>query len=199
MSRLLSSHGTLICRDRKSGVLLHRTLTANFDDVDVLEVDDALQVLSPNFGHYMRDDVSALRLLLDRGFLAGWTITRSPDQRSLMLSRYGQWLKTEADTGTVGLTSDGTLEAARFLPVSQPDLAVLADMLAGQWLVQSAGAGVPPQSGRLMPGFTLSVGPLAIDLRWNLPFDRSEWPHRLAVLQDGWRISQIYRYRPLIY
>jgi hypothetical protein len=43
------------------------------------------------------------------------------------------------------------------------------------------------------------VGSLAIDLRWNLPFDRSEWPHRLPVLRDGWRIDQIYRYRPVIY
>jgi hypothetical protein len=104
-----------------------------------------------------------------------------------------------ADTEAMTLTVDATLEAARFLPIDQPDQAVLADVLAGRWLVQPADAGTPPQSGTLMSGFRLSVGPLVIDLRWNLPFDRSEWPHRLPILRDGWRIDKLYRYRPLIY
>jgi hypothetical protein len=199
MSRLLSSHGTLLCRDRKTGALLHRKLTASLDDIDALEIDDASRMLGPNFGHYMRDDVSALRLELKHGFLAGWTITRSPDQRSLALSRNGHWLMAVADTEAAILTADGTLEAARFLPIDQPDLAVLSDMVTGRWLVQSADASTPPHSGTLMSGFRLSVGPLVIDLRWTLPFDRSEWPHRLPILRDGWRIDKLYRYRPLIY
>src|SRR6185312_8915394 len=86
-----------------------------------------------------------------------------------------------------------------FLPVSQADLAMLTDIVTQQWLVQSAGADMPPQSGSLVSGFKLLLGPQAVDLRWNLPFDRSEWPHRLPVLRDGWRIDLICRYRPLIY
>ncbi|MFL5289089.1 MAG: hypothetical protein ACJ8AW_51090 [Rhodopila sp.] len=199
MNCLLSSYGTVVCRDRKTGALLHRPAITGLHEVDVLEIDDASRSLSANFGHFMRDDISALRVTMNRGFLAGWTITRSPDQRSLMLSRNGQWLTADAGTGAIGLTADGTLEAARFLPVSRPDLAVLTEIQTAQWLVQSADTGVPPQYGRLMPGFRLSVGGLDIDLRWNLPFDRSEWPHRLPVLLDGWRIDLICRYRPLIY
>jgi hypothetical protein len=196
---LLSSYGTVVCRDRRTGVLLHRRLTAGFDDVDVLEFDDASRPLNMNFGHFMRDNALALWVVLDSGILADWTVTRAPDSRSLMLSRNGQWMKADADTGTIGLTADGTLEASWFLPVTQSDLAVLGDLQTAQWLVQSAEVGVPPQSGRLLPGYRLALGVLEIDLRWNLPFDRSEWPHRLPVLVDGWRIDLICRYRPLIY
>ncbi|PPQ25790.1 hypothetical protein [Rhodopila globiformis] len=198
MSCLLSSHGTLLCRDRNTGILLHRKLTASFDNVDLLEVDDASRLLCPNFGHYMRDDVSVLRLDLEQGPLAGWTVTRSADQRSLTLSRDGHWLMAQADTEALSRTADGTSEAAWFLPINLPDLAVVNDLLAGRWLVQSADTGMP-QGGTLLSGFRLSVGTLAIDLRWNLPFDRSEWPHRLPVLRDGWRIDKLCRYRPLIY
>jgi hypothetical protein len=47
MSRLLSSHGTLLCRDRKTGALLHRKLTASFDDIDALEIDDVSRNAGP--------------------------------------------------------------------------------------------------------------------------------------------------------
>src|SRR3954452_4169754 len=100
MNCLLSSYGTVVCRDRRTGVLLHRRPTAGFDDVDVLEFDDLSRPLNTNFGHFMRDDALALRVVLDSGILAGWTVIRAPDSRSLMLSRNGQWMKADADTRT---------------------------------------------------------------------------------------------------
>jgi hypothetical protein len=45
----------------------------------------------------------------------------------------------------------------------------------------------------------LRIGSLALDLRWNVPLDLSEFPHRLTVLRDGWRIDRIARYRPLVF
>ena len=47
--------------------------------------------------------------------------------------------------------------------------------------------------------FHLHVGDLAVDLRYQMPFDLANWPNRLTLLRDGWRIDQICRYRPLIY
>jgi hypothetical protein len=147
----------------------------------------------------MRDDEDSLRLTLSGGPFAGWVVTRSPDRRSLMFSRDGRFLAALNDTEALTSTNGDVGESAWFLAITQDDVAVLASILSGVWLVQSADASMRPEHGSLPGGFVMRVGPLAVDLRWNLPFDRSEWPHRLPVLRDGWRIDLIYRFRPLVY
>jgi hypothetical protein len=167
--------------------------------VDILVIGDLSRELCPNFGNFLRDDGDALQLELDSGLLAGWTVTRAIDHRCLMFGRDGRFATAHRETEVLTAGDGDTGELAWFLPISQDDVVVLAGFLAGEWLVQSAAPGTRPERGSIGGGFLIRVGPVAFDLRWNLPFDRSEWPHRLPVLRDAWRIDQIYRFRPLVY
>jgi hypothetical protein len=199
MTNLLTFHGTLVCRERARGALVQRPLTESFDDADPLDIGDLTDVLQADIGNLMRDDDDALLVTLDSGPLAGWTISRAPDHRSLTVSRGGQSLLAPANSGGISLATGEPGWSSRFLAIGPEDLAALRDILTAKWLVESAGASMPPESGTLTPGFGLRVGALNIDLCWTLPFDLSEWPHRLTLLPEAWRIDRIYRYRPLIY
>jgi hypothetical protein len=179
--------------------LLHRDLLHTTADVEILVIGELSREVCPNFGNLMRGDGDALRLVLGGGPFDGWIVTRSPDHRSLMFFRDGRFLTVQGQTDVVIAADGDPGESAWFMAISGDDVAVLADVLSGEWLVQSADSGTRPERGSLTPGFVLNVGSLAVDLRWNLPFDRSQWPHRLPVLRDGWRIDLIYRFRPLVY
>ncbi|WP_158928300.1 hypothetical protein [Acidisphaera sp. S103] len=199
MTHLLTWHGTVVCRERVRGALVHRSVTGPFDGVDVLEIGDLGKVLQADVGHLMRDDEDALHVMLDGGPLAGWTISRAPDHRSLNLSRGGNSLTALAGGDRIALAGGDPGCEGRFLAIGPDDLAALRDVVAAKWLVESAGASKQPQIGVLTPGFGLRIGALDVDLCWNLPFDLSEWPHQLTLLPEAWRLDRIYRYRPLIY
>ena len=81
--------------------------------------------------------------------------------------------------------------------MSQADLDALRGIVTSSWLTRSSGYLTErPTTGEL---FHLHVGDLSADLRFQLPFDLANWPDRLTLLRDGWRIDQICQYRPLIY
>lgn len=199
MTHLLTWHGTVLCRDRSRGAVVHRPLDGLFDDVDILDIGDPVTALQVDTGHFMRDDADALLITLAGGSLAGWTISRAPDHRGLRLTQEGgtMWAPPDRDDILRATTDPGS--QAWLLAIGADDLAALRTALGARWLVASAGRPMQPLPATMTPGFTIRIGTLDIDLRWNLPFDLSEWPHRLTVLQEAWRIDRIYRYRPLIY
>jgi hypothetical protein len=47
--------------------------------------------------------------------------------------------------------------------------------------------------------FSLLLGDVAVDLGYQMPLDPANWPHRLTLLRQGWRIEPICLYRPLVY
>ncbi len=196
MTHLLTWHGTVLCRDRARGALIHRPLTGSFADSDILEIGDLNPVFQADIGHFLRDDADALLITLAGGPLAGWTISRAPDHRSLVLSRQGQIMTAAPDHDGVSLVTADPGSPARFLAIGADDLAALRDILSVRWLTDAARQ---PEPAVMVPGFTLRTGNLDVDLRWNLPLDLSEWPHRLTVLHEAWRIARIYRYRPLVF
>jgi len=162
-------------------------------------IGDLARELCANFDNHMHDDAAGLSLVLAGGPFGGWTVTRSPDHRSLMFARDGRFLTVQDHTDALASVAGNAGESTWFLAITGDDLTVLAGIMSGEWLVQSTEPGTPPERGNPGRGFSLTFGPAAFDLRWNLPFDRSEWPHRLPLLRDGWRIDLIYRFRPLIY
>lgn len=196
MTYLLTWYGTVLCREHAQGALVHLPLAsqgANADPLDVGDIDASVQA---SFANFLRDDAGALRFAFPNGPLAGWLARRSGDKRSLTLSRDGRYLVALAMDGAIDLT-DAPGEQARFLPVSQADFTALQSMPRDAWLTGQSGAATQPAA--LEAGFNLRIGPLLTDLRWNLPFDLSDFPFRSTLLQDGWRIDQIHRYRPLVY
>ena len=199
MTFLLTSHGTLICRDRDSGMLVHRPLAAAMAAAETLDIGDLTSVLQVGMSHFLRDAEGFLRVALNKGPLAGWSLTRSDDRRTLLAGRSGRYLIALADREVLQEVEDPYDIGAWFLPLSADDLAVLSHLCRDRWLVPSAGDAMRPATGVLQGPFALRIGAMEVDLRWNLPFDRSEFPHRLILLREGWLIEPIFRYRPLVY
>lgn len=130
--------------------------------------------------------------------MTGWAFTRSPDHRSLLLSHTGRVLVARAPGESVDLMT-GTIDStASFLPITNADFEALRELLVSRWLVQSEEEAGPVR-GELLPGFALRLGSVPIDLRWNVPFDLTEYPHRVTVLRDGWRIDRLFRFRPIVF
>jgi len=198
MTYLLSGLGTLLCRTR-SGALVHRPLTDPLGDAELLDIGDLTDALLVGQQHFLRDDAESLRFPIAGGPLAGWTVMRSTDRRSLTLTRDGMRLHPSPNGDTVLLVHRDHRPDSRFLPLGSNDLAILRGLLAGQWLLGSTAPDIGPQPASLQPGFVVRIGPLDIDLRWNLPFEVSGWPHRLTVSRDVWKIERLFRYRPLVY
>jgi hypothetical protein len=177
---------------------VHRPLNDPMNDVDVLTIGDVAPVLSVNLGAFLRDDIDDLRLEMPAGPLAGWVFSRSPDHRSLIIANAGRCLRAVAPGDAVDLVDNDTGPFSRFLPLTPADLGALREIGSSRWLVKSDDV-KQPVHGHLSPGFMLAIGSLGVDLRWNLPLELSEFPHRLTLLRDGWRVDQVYRYRPLVY
>ena len=113
VNHLLTWYGTVLCRERSRGAVVHRPLGGSLDDVDLLDIGEVDAVLQADIGHLMRDDEDALRVVLNDGPLAGWTVSRSPDHRSLVLTRADQRLMTPPGGDLITLVQGDPGEASR--------------------------------------------------------------------------------------
>ena len=199
MTYLLSCHGTIVYRDRTSGELSHRSAIAPPDGADALDIGDLNALLQVDIGHLLRKDAGTLDLTLAGGPLGGWTLSRAADDRTVRVARDGRFMTALAEQPSLTLTDGNHGQMADFLAIGPEDMTALRAILGGQWLVESTDAPAQPARPALTHGFGLRMGSLTLDLRWNLPFNLSEWPLRLTLLRDGWRIVRIFRYRPLVY
>ncbi len=119
------------------------------------------------------------------------------DQRTLNFYQGNVFLSAALGTGLVNAVAPKAEDWEAFLPVSQAALDALRELLGSSWLVRSTGALVErPAMWRF---FNLLLGNIAVDLRYQFPLDLANWPHRLTLLRDGWRIEQLCLYRPLVY
>ncbi|WP_325677167.1 hypothetical protein [Rhodopila sp.] len=177
--------------------MVHRPILGPFDDVDLLSLGELDRVLQVSLLNLMKDDVDRLSVGLTEGPMGGWHFTRSPDHRSLILSHTGRVLVARTPGEDMDLVQAEIDSTACFLPVTTADFHALREIVASRWLVQSD---EPPtrSQAELLPGFLLRIGGLTVDLRWNMPLDLAEFPHRLTLLRDGWRIDRVFRYRPLV-
>ncbi len=193
MAYLLSCHGTVVCHDPATGALTHCALAEAGALLDVGDLDERLQV---GVGNFLRNDIFGLTLMLDSGPLAGWTVTRSAEVQALFVVRDGQYMTALADRADLVVAPDRPVFESAFVAIGDGDLAVLRGLLAGLWLTEADEA---PVAAAMAPAFGVRIGGLPVDLRFNLPFDRTDWPNRLTVHTDVWRVRQIHRYRPLVY
>ena len=196
---LLTPHGTLVCRHRASGVVRQRPIIDPQTDSEPVSIDELASLRQPGLGQLLRRDVDPFDITLANGAWAGFRVTGSRDRCSLNVSRDGRFLSADPATDAITLGPPEAQQNERFLPLRAAEFDALRDILAGTWLIRSSGELVRPDRVGMQADFTLRLGSLAVDLRRQLPFDLSQWPHRLVLLRDGWRIEQICRYRPLIY
>jgi hypothetical protein len=196
MAFLLTWHGTLLCRRRQGGVLVHCPLANISDDVEPVVLDLPIEQLRADFGHHVRATMPELPSH-PPGSLQRFRLQRSADQQTITLGYETAFLSAELEGDRVTLVRTEARDWESFLPVSEVDLDALRQILASSWLIRSSGALIErPTTWRF---FNLQLGELMIDLRHQMPFDLASWPHRLTLLRDGWRIEQICQYRPLVY
>ncbi|MEJ0018394.1 MAG: hypothetical protein WDN25_17890 [Acetobacteraceae bacterium] len=194
---LLSAHGTVIGWDAAAGAPRQHALTA--PGTHLVPIGGPVSIQESGLGHLLRRDVDDLDLTVPFGPWPGARVTRAGDGRSLHLAFGERYLTADPSTDRVGFDAMTAAANERFLPLSGADLDALRGLLTREWLVGDAGDLVDPGQSAMQPDFTLRLGPLAVDLRWQLPLDLSQWPNRIMLLRDGWRIEPVRRYRPLIY
>ena len=176
---LLTWHGTLLCRLRQGGGLVHRPPAPVSDDVEPVVLDLPIEQLQPGFGLHLRATLPELPAN-PPGELQRFRLQWAGDQRTVTLRHEAAFLSADPNSDRVTLfrTEAGGMET--FLPLSPVDLDALRLILSSSWLIRSSGVLVErPTTGRL---FHLHVGDLAADLRFQLPFDLASWPDRLTLL-----------------
>jgi hypothetical protein len=197
MTVLITWQGSVLCRHRTNSSLVQRGIASGFEDADPIDPGVPFEALEVSFTAHLRADAN-IDITLPTGPLRGWRVTRARDGRTLNLSHDGLFLSAVYQSDAV----EPVAEAGRwegFLPLSQADFAALRQVLATDWLVRSSGGLVPAGEVAVAPIHSLNFGVHPFDLRFQVPFDLSEWPNRLTLLRDGWRIEQLCRFRPLVY
>lgn len=196
---LLTSHGTVVACDRATGVVRQCPIVGAAADMQPVSI-SALTASQPSgLAHMLRRDANDMDIALAQGPWAGFRVTGASEGRCVHLSRDFRCLSADPTSDTISLDR---LEAGgneRFLPLRAAELDALRDLLTGKWLVGASADLVRPDQSGVRPDFGLRLGGLTVDLRWQVPLDLSQWPHRLVLLRDGWRIEPVNRYRPLIY
>jgi hypothetical protein len=85
MAFLLTWHGTLLCRHRPSGTLVHRPLLPAADDAEPVVLDMPIEQLQPGFGHHLRASPPELPPN-PAGGLQRFRMQWNTDQRTIMLA-----------------------------------------------------------------------------------------------------------------
>jgi len=197
VTALLTWEGAVLCRHRRTGDVVRRSLSGSFDDAEPLDIGIPVETLQASFANHLRAD-DDLSFDVAEGPLKGWHVSRSEDRRSINLSRDGQFLSATHRTDNLALAAQAK-DWEGFTPVSDMEFGVLLNLFRSDWLIRSTGQFVPGSAVTAVPFHEINIGTVRADLRWQMPLDLSQWPNRLTLLRDGWSIQQICRYRPLVY
>ncbi len=198
-SYLLSDHGTLICRDRRTGRVCQQPLHWPADhivpmtiDLDVTRGrDDPARLLAPS--------EAPLGVPMSGGDLAGFTAQLSDDRSHVTLARGTLFMSAEYDSDRVTLDRTEAHDWERFVLLSAADLAGLRMVLANDWVRRGTLELVKRSAVALSQNHILRFGGLDFLLRHQLPLQGAPTPFRLTLLREGWRIEDAALYRPLIY
>ncbi len=86
-----------------------------------------------------------------------------------------------------------------FVLISDKELDFLQSLRGKQWVLKSSRKILAGDDFRLENGPCLLLGDIRIPISYNLPFDTTKSPFRFPILLDGWRIDELYLFKPLIY
>ncbi len=199
LTYFLTFQGMLLCVAQEAGVLalVQRPVDAVGNGAEPIGIDLPLEQLRPGFDQFLTDAPPALDLPAALHRFGTIQLGRANDNRCVTLSWRGQYLAALEDGQIV--TGADLPDWEGFLPVSAAELDMLRGFLSNDWIIRSTGTLVRAGSVALQNWYTLRLGELQLDLRYQLPFDPAQWPFRLTVLKDGWRIEQLCLYRPLVY
>ena len=167
------------------------------DEVEPVQLGQPVEMFRTSFDLYVRHQPLSIAISERSSRLGDVAIVASSYPRCVEMTRDGAHLRADFD-GTI-VSRPGADEQTRFLPVSEAELDVLRYIASNDWVIRSSGKIVPRAAVSLGQWFGLRFDSLQVDLRYHLPLDLSQWPFRLTLFQDAWRIEQVCLYRPLVY
>ncbi len=97
-----------------------------------------------------------------------------PGRRGVSVSRFGQFLYADAQSGEAAFDRISASFWETFLPVSVQDLAALRHILAHGWICQADRRFIAPRAVRIAPGFRLMLGDAELDLAQRLPLQGAD-------------------------
>jgi hypothetical protein len=199
LTHLLTFQGTLLCQVAISGGLSlgQRSVDAIGDDSELVSVDLPVEQLRHGFDDYLVNAPADLDRVVTIGPFGPVRLRRAADRRCVTLTWRDQVLSA-FDDGRI-VAGANLVDWEGFLPISADELGMLRQILANDWIIRSSGTLVRAADVSLSHWYRLHIGGLTLDLRYLLPFEAAEWPFRLTVLLEGWRIEQLCLYRPLVY
>ena len=202
---LMTTHGTVVCRDGADG-LYHVPLdTIGRGDtplmVDLFGMTRAGRHDKTALGATTPANLGALP-----GLPNGCELLLSADRRTAAIRRDERFFSAEPMNRAIPCDRVSVADWESFAFLTEEDYATLRHITTQSWVTSSRPGVAHAHQIGFAEGFVLSIGQLRIDLRYNLPFV----PHVLAedgdatrapsysVLIDGWRLERLYLFRPLI-
>jgi hypothetical protein len=194
---ILTTHGTLVCRDTATERLVHRALH---------QIDERCPpAVATMVAGSSRERGVALRIN-DSDFL--FAVATVPGQRPVNLAANGRFLCATPQDERLVCDRPKAQEWEQFLLITAEDLRHLRFILGNQWLIRSSRRICEAGAVALRPGFALWCGDLILDLCENLPLrisrttaaDPDDTPFLSAwVVRDRWKLDEILLYRPLVF
>ena len=202
---LMTAHGTIVCADGAGG-LCHVAIDG-IDPADTpLLVDAHAVTRAGQFERLLLQTNQPMALGQAPGLPPGCELLLTADRRTASLRVGNVYFSAEPATRELACNRDSASTWEHFLFLTPEDFAIIRLVMARSWIIGSTKQLVGPAQAGLREGFILALGPLALDLRYNLPFIVHEAgpggscdPFSLTVLIDGWKIERIHRYDPMIY
>ena len=203
---LMTTHGTLLCRDGEGG-LYHLPLEAVGPADMPLLVDLHAVTRAGRHERMLTLANTPLALVNLPGLPSDCELVIAGDRRTASLRQSGLYFSVEPMNRPLAHDRHSAGSWETFLFVTNEDFASLRHLFSNHWIIGSTRQIVEPAAIRFDENFRLVLGPLVLDLRYQLPLlPHAQGAERspadafaYTILIDGWKIERIYKYKPLIY
>ncbi len=206
----LTHHGTFLGVDG-AGRVVQRPLHTVTGPADLLDLDVTMPTPGERYRRSMETRADIRAIVVASGPFAGYVLHLLAEQRTAAISNNGQFLCAVPDSTTIVTDRTEIHGWETFLCMSRQDVLDVLHLASHDWIIGSTSLVVKRQDISLGREYGLRIGPLALDLRYNLPFvaaARSAPPAShdatadllsAIVFVDGWRVEKIVLYRPMIF
>lgn len=197
MSRIffMTVHGTLLTRGSE---IAHQELRSVANAEALLSVEADIAALRQDFPQFVVGDMPA-PVAAHSETLGAVTLHIDAERGLLTLERDGAFLSAGATGGNVTWTTAAPDSWERLLPIAENEMGQLVALFSNDWILRSTRRLVHPWQIALAPDHALKLGELTVPLARNLPLIGTDFPFRINLLVDGWRLEEIVLFKPLIY
>jgi hypothetical protein len=198
MIYFLTTHGTLLTNGEAGGPVGHRDLRTVPDASRLFGLDVPIDRLRRDYRGFIENSATP-PVEVEAPGLGAVTLEMDAARNVVWLKREGLTASAGPEPGPLNWTASQPDAWEHLLALTETDIGQIIQLAQSNWVVRSSRRRVRGFEVALERGHRLRVGPLSIPLGSNLPFDARQWPFRVNLLIDGWRIEELCLYRPLVY